>query len=444
MEPLLLPVLPSNITRKKMSFKTLNLNNFIYKAIEESGYKKPTPIQLKAIPEILLGHHVLASAQTGTGKTAAFVLPILDKLSKITSKSRGPRVLIVSPTRELANQITDSIKRYSRYLSINSITITGGISYSLQNRMFKKPIDILVATPGRLLDLYQQKRIKFSDLDAMILDEADRMLDMGFVPDIRKIYKATSQTQQMLMFSATFDAPIQKIAQEFLKDPTTISIKPDISGHKDIKQISYFADNQSHKQQLLNHFIESDNVTQGIIFTATKRMADQLSDLLYHSDIKSSALHGDMSQGSRTKTINRFKRNEIKILVATDLASRGIDVKNISHVFNYDMPRFAEDYIHRIGRTGRANKKGVAISLVSPTDREFLRKIEKFTNLKIEVSSIEGLEPTIINEIKKNKKNTRRRTFVKKKKIFKNQTNAKKRIKSKTNAKKTNLSTQGR
>ena len=201
---------------KIMSFNTFNLDASILKAIQEAGYDQPTPIQTKSIPEIMLNKHVLASAQTGTGKTAAFVLPILDKLTKTRSEGRGPRVLIVSPTRELATQITDSIKKYSRYLRINSITITGGISYGLQNRMFSKPIDILVATPGRLLDLYQQKKINFKDLEAMILDEADRMLDMGFVPDIRKIYNATSKKQQMLMFSATFDAPIQKIAQEFL------------------------------------------------------------------------------------------------------------------------------------------------------------------------------------------------------------------------------------
>ena len=198
-----------------MSFKSLNLNSSIHKAVKEAGYEIPTPIQLKAIPEILLNRHLMASAQTGTGKTAAFVLPILDKLSKDISQYRGPRVLIISPTRELASQITESIKKYSRYLKINSITITGGISYSLQNRMFKKPIDILVATPGRLLDLFKQRKIKFSDLDTMILDEADRMLDMGFIPDIRKIYNATSKKQQMLMFSATFDSPMQKIAQEF-------------------------------------------------------------------------------------------------------------------------------------------------------------------------------------------------------------------------------------
>ena len=418
-------------TRKIMSFNTFNLDASILKAIQEAGYDQPTPIQTKSIPEIMLNKHVLASAQTGTGKTAAFVLPILDKLTKTRSEGRGPRVLIVSPTRELATQITDSIKKYSRYLRINSITITGGISYGLQNRMFSKPIDILVATPGRLLDLYQQKKINFKDLEAMILDEADRMLDMGFVPDIRKIYNATSKKQQMLMFSATFDAPIQKIAKEFLTEPVTISIKPDVSGHKNIKQLVYFSDNQTHKQQLLNHFIKNDEVTQAIIFTATKRMADQLSDQLYHSDIKTSALHGDMSQGSRTKTINRFKRNETKILVATDLASRGIDVQNISHVFNYDMPRFAEDYIHRIGRTGRANNKGIAISLVSPTDREFLRKIERFTNLKIDIASVEGLEPTILTESKAPKRKSRGRSFVKKGKVFKNEANAQKRIRSK-------------
>jgi len=415
-----------------MSFKTLNLNNSIHKAVKEAWYEIPTPIQRKAIPEILLNRHVMASAQTGTGKTAAFVLPILDKLSKGNTQYRGPRVLIISPTRELASQITESIKKYSRYLKINSITITGGISYSLQNRMFKKPIDILVATPGRLLDLFQQKKIKFSDLEAMILDEADRMLDMGFIPDIRKIYNATSKKQQMLMFSATFDNPIQNIAKEFLNDPITISIKPDVSGHKDIKQIAYFSDNQSHKQQLLDHFIKNDDLSQGIIFTATKRMADQLSDQLYHLDIASSALHGDMSQGARNRAINRFKRNQTKILVATDLASRGIDVQNISHVFNYDMPRFAEDYIHRIGRTGRANKKGVAISLVSPTDREFLRKIEKFTKLKIEIASIKGLEPTNINEEMPSKRKRRKRPFAKKGKVFKNKANAKKRIRKKS------------
>ena len=421
-----------------MSFKTLNLDSAIMKAIEEEGYKSPTPIQIKAIPEVLLNRHLLASAQTGTGKTAAFVLPILDKISKNKSHSHGPRVLIISPTRELANQITDSIKKYSRHLKINSITITGGISYSLQNRMFRKPIDILVATPGRLLDLFKQKKIGFSDLDAMILDEADRMLDMGFIPDIRRIYNATTKKQQMLMFSATFDNPIQKIAKEFLKDPITIIIKPDISGHKDIKQLAYFADNQSHKQQLLEHFINNDNLTQGIIFTATKKMADRLSDQLYHLDIKTSALHGDMTQGARSKAIKRFKKNEVKILVATDLASRGIDVKNISHVFNYDMPRFPEDYIHRIGRTGRANNKGVAISLISPTDREFLKKIEKFINLKLSIASINGLEPTIISEKEVTKRKGKKRSFKGKNKFFKNQTNAKKRIRGKSSPSKPN------
>ncbi len=414
-----------------MSFQALNLDHSILKAINNIGYKDATPIQAKAIPEVMLNKHVLATAQTGTGKTAAFVLPILHHLIQNEKKVKGPRVLIISPTRELANQITDSIKKYGRYLKINSVTITGGMSYTLQNRLLSKPVDILIATPGRLLDLFQQRKIKLKDTEIMVLDEADRMLDMGFVPDIRKIFNATNKEQQMLMFSATLDQSISKIAEEFLKSPVKIMIKPETTGHSNIAQSLYYVDNQFHKQQLLNHFLASEDMNQAIIFTATKRQADKLADELYHSNIKSSALHGDMSQGSRTKTINRFKRNEIKVLVATDLASRGIDVKHITHVFNYDLPRVAEDYVHRIGRTGRANKKGLAISLVNPTDREHLRKIEKFTNFKIEMKVVSGMEPTKaapINTERKRKRSGKKRPFIKSTKSFKNHTNATKRL----------------
>ena len=419
-----------------MSFETFGFTAAINKAITESGYKTPTEIQKKSIPEILLNKHILASAQTGTGKTAAFVLPILELLLKDKNKVRGPRVLIVSPTRELANQITDSVKKYARYTNINSATVVGGMSYKLQNKLLSKPLDILIATPGRLLDLFKQGKIKFKDTKIMVLDEADKMLDMGFVPDIRKIFNATTKQQQMLMFSATLDNAVSKIASEFLTNPLTISIKPDTKGHSNIQQSLYYVDNQLHKQNLLKHFLADQNLNQAIIFTATKRQADKLTDDLYHSDFKTAALHGDMSQGSRTKTINRFKRNEIKVLVATDLASRGIDVKDITHVFNYDMPRFAEDYIHRIGRTGRANKKGLALSFVSPTDREHLKKIERFTGMKIEIKVIAGMEPTRkASEHKKKKKrgggsffNKSKRGFDKSKKTFKNRANAKKRI----------------
>ena len=420
-----------------MSFQTLGLESGILKAISDAGYTQATPIQMKAIPEVMLGKHVLASAQTGTGKTAAFVLPILNALAKERNPGRGPRVLIVSPTRELANQITDSIKTYARYLKINSVTVTGGMSYNVQNRLLSKPLDILIATPGRLLDLVQQGKIKLKDTQVMVLDEADRMLDMGFIPDIRKIYNATSKQQQMLMFSATFDASIAKIAHEFLKNPVTIAIKPDTKGHINIEQSLYFVDNQIHKQKLLTHFIADSEMDQAIIFTSTKRNADVLSDHLYHSDFKTAALHGDMSQGARTKTINRFKRNEIKVLVATDLASRGIDVKNITHVINYDLPRFAEDYIHRIGRTGRANKKGLAFSLVSPTDREFLKKIERFTDMKIDIKTVPGLEPTKLASQPPPKRKGRggNKPFNKSGKPFKNQTNAAgKPFKNQTNA----------
>lgn len=417
-----------------MSFQSLNLHPSILKAILDQGYLESTPIQKKAIPEILLKKHVLATAQTGTGKTAAFVLPILQFLSQNEKKIKGPRTLIVSPTRELANQITDSIKKYSRYLKMNSVTITGGMSYTLQNRLLSKPIDILIATPGRLLDLYQQKKINLKSVEIMVLDEADKMLDMGFVPDIRKIFNATNKEQQMLMFSATLDQNVSKIAQEFLSSPIQITIKPETTGHVNIEQSLYFVDNQSHKQKLLHHFLEGDDVNQAIIFTATKRQADRLSDDLYDLNIKSSSLHGDMSQGSRTKTINRFKRNEIKVLVATDLASRGIDVKHITHVINYDLPRFAEDYVHRIGRTGRANKKGLAISLVNQTDRDLLRKVEKFTNLKIEVKTVPGMEAKntqIENPPRKKRRSGKKRPFFKSAKSFKNQSNAKKRMKGK-------------
>ena len=422
-----------------MSFETFNFTSAINKAIAESGYKNPTEIQKKSIPEILLNKHILASAQTGTGKTAAFVLPILELLLQDKNKVRGPRVLIVSPTRELANQITDSVKKYARYTNINSATVVGGMSYKLQNKLLSKPLDILIATPGRLLDLFKQGKIKFKDTKIMVLDEADKMLDMGFVPDIRKIFNATTKQQQMLMFSATLDNSVSKIASEFLTNPLTISIKPDTKGHSNIQQSLYYVDNQLHKKNLLKHFLADTNLNQAIIFTATKRQADKLTDDLYHSDFKTAALHGDMSQGSRTKTINRFKRNEIKVLVATDLASRGIDVKDITHVFNYDMPRFAEDYIHRIGRTGRANKKGLALSFVSPTDREHLRKIERFTGMKIETKVISGMEPTkgASEHAEKKKRNggpfnKSKRGFDKTRKTFKNRTNAKKRMNKKS------------
>jgi len=417
-----------------LSFQSLNLHPSILKAVTDQGYKEATPIQIKAIPEILLKKHVLATAQTGTGKTAAFVLPILHFLSQNENKIKGPRTLIVSPTRELANQITDSIKKYSRYLKMNSVTITGGMSYTLQNRLLSKPIDILIATPGRLLDLYQQKKINLKAVEVMVLDEADKMLDMGFVPDIRKIFNATNKDQQMLMFSATLDQNVSKIAQEFLSSPTQITIKSETNGHVNIEQSLYFVDNQSHKQKLLHHFLEGEDVNQAIIFTATKRQADRLSDDLYDLNIKSSSLHGDMSQGSRTKTINRFKRNEIKVLVATDLASRGIDVKHITHVINYDLPRFAEDYVHRIGRTGRANKKGLAISLVNATDRDLLRKVERFTNLKIEVKTVPGMEAKNTqtdSPTRKKGRSGKKRPFFKSAKSFKNQGNAQKRMKSK-------------
>ena len=384
-----------------MTFSSFSLDSTLLKAITESAYDEPTEIQKQSIPLILAKHDVMARAQTGTGKTAAFALPILQKIIQDQPCKHDLKALVLTPTRELAQQVYKSFCHYGQFTALNMGIAYGGVSTKTQVKEIKAGVDVLIATPGRLLDLLRTESVSLAHIETLVFDEADRMLDMGFVPDIRKIYNATSKKQQMLMFSATFDAPIQKIAQEFLTEPVTISIKPDVSGHKNIKQLVYFSDNQTHKQQLLNHFIKNDEVTQAIIFTATKRMADQLSDQLYHSDIKTSALHGDMSQGSRTKTINRFKRNETKILVATDLASRGIDVQNISHVFNYDMPRFAEDYIHRIGRTGRAGAAGEAISLVCSEETEYQNEIEKLLNEKLDSEIVKGFEPTDTAEPKR-------------------------------------------
>jgi len=379
-----------------LSFDSLKLDPQILRALRSVGYKTPTPIQEKAIPVILEGHDLMASAQTGTGKTAAFILPALNLLATPHPiKERGPRILVLTPTRELAAQVNEAARKYGTFIKAKTTSIVGGMPYPLQNKLLSQPLDILIATPGRLLDHMERGRIHLSRLQMLILDEADRMLDMGFMPDVKKICAAIHTKHQTLLFSATLDGQISKIAKDLLHHPKTIEISHAKDKHENITQHMYFVDNLNHKNKLLEHLLIQPAVKQTIIFTSTKRHADLLADELYNAGHKTGALHGDMTQGARNRTLTKFRHNDINVLVATDVAARGIDVDGITHVINYDLPKFAEDYVHRIGRTGRAKKEGIAISFVAPMDGKALRDIEKYTGHKIEARTMAGFEPKL-------------------------------------------------
>ena len=377
-----------------MSFESLNLDPAILRAIEESGYTTPTAIQAQAIPEVIAGHDLMASAQTGTGKTAAFMLPALNLLATPhESKSRGPRILVLTPTRELAAQVNEAARKYGKFLRARTVSIVGGMPYPLQNKLLSQPLDILVATPGRLLDHMERGRIDLSRLQMLILDEADRMLDMGFLPDVERICSQLSAERQTLLFSATLDGDIGRIAKQILKNPKTIQVAAQREKHANIEQRLHYVDDMTHKNKLLEHLLIAPEVNQVIIFTSTKRHADVLAEDLYAAGHKTAALHGDMTQGARNRTLTKLRHGDVKVLVATDVAARGIDVQGISHVINYDLPKFAEDYVHRIGRTGRAGNTGIAISFASNMDRHILRKIEQFTGNTMAPAVIEGFEP---------------------------------------------------
>lgn len=379
-----------------MSFDTLKLDPLILRALHSVGYKTPTPIQEKAIPVILEGHDLMASAKTGTGKTAAFILPALNLLATPHPiKARGPRILVLTPTRELAAQVNEAARKYGTFIKAKTTSIVGGMPYPLQNKLLSQPLDILIATPGRLLDHMERGRINLSRLQMLILDEADRMLDMGFIPDVKKICAAILTKHQTLLFSATLDSQISKIAKDLLHHPKTIEISHAKDKHENITQHMYFVDNLNHKNKLLEYLLIQPSVKHTIIFTSTKRHADLLADDLYNAGHKTGALHGDMTQGSRNRTLTKFRNNDINILVATDVAARGIDIDGITHVINFDLPKFVEDYVHRIGRTGRAKKEGIAISFVAPMDGRALRDIEKYTGHKIEVRTMVGFEPKL-------------------------------------------------
>ncbi|MBK6617239.1 MAG: DEAD/DEAH box helicase [Nitrosomonas sp.] len=378
-----------------MSFENLNLHPDILKAILEAGYTTPTPIQQQAIPELIAGHDVMASAQTGTGKTAAFMLPALHRLaSPATVRSRGPRVLVLTPTRELALQISEAASKYGKFLPrVKVVSILGGMPYPLQNKLLSQPVDILVATPGRLIDHIQRGRIDFSRMEMLVLDEADRMLDMGFIQDVELIASATPAERQTMLFSATLDSAIDKIAARLLKTPKRIQIASQRAKLDNIEQRLHYVDNLSHKNKLLDHLLRDISIKQAIIFTATKRDADSLADNLAAQGHKAAAMHGDMTQRERTRTLTGLRQGHLKILVATDVAARGINVTDITHVINFDLPKFAEDYVHRIGRTGRAGASGIAVSFASDKDTVNLKKIERFTGNVIASHVIPGMEP---------------------------------------------------
>jgi superfamily II DNA/RNA helicase len=376
-----------------MTFAQFNFNPNITKAIQACGYNIPTPIQLRSIPDILEGKDLVASAQTGTGKTAAFILPALQRLS-LDKSTIKPRVLVLTPTRELAAQIIDAAERYGKFLNFNMVTLIGGASYRQQLKGLSRPCDIIVATPGRLLDHMENKKIDLSAIEMLILDEADRMLDMGFIDDVKQISKATPHTRQTLLFSATVDEKLSQIVRQLLKNPVRIDLSAEKMAPINIKQELYIADSIQHKTRLLQHFLTKTLIYKAIIFSATKVNADKLTKQLRDDGLSVAALHGDLKQAVRNRTIEQFRRGKIQYLVATDVASRGIDVSDVTHVINYDLPKFSEDYVHRIGRTGRAGKTGIAISFALPIDNRHLQKIERYTKQRLELLTVEGLEAT--------------------------------------------------
>lgn len=375
-----------------MTFAELNLDTSIIKAIAACGYTTPTPVQKRSIPEILNGKDIVAAAQTGTGKTAAFVLPALHRL-RTGQNIRKPRVLILTPTRELASQITQSAIKYGKFLRFNMASLVGGMSYRQQLRDLSRPVDLIVATPGRLLDHLQNRRVDLSAIDMLVLDEADRMLDMGFIDDVRTIANMAPANRQTLLFSATFDMRVERVVKQLLKEPIYIKLSTEKISPPLIKQELYIADSPHHKNRLLNHFMANENIYKAIIFTATKIGADRLAEQLRDQGYLAAPLHGDLKQNQRNKTVEQLRRGKLQYVVATDVAARGIDIADMTHVFNYDLPKFSEDYVHRIGRTGRAGKSGIAISFALPSDQRHLFKIEKLIGQRLTPSVIEGLEP---------------------------------------------------
>jgi ATP-dependent RNA helicase RhlE len=380
-----------------MNFEELNLAPAIMQAVRELGYENPTPIQAQAIPAVLAGHDLLAGAQTGTGKTAAFTLPMLHKLSlsepgQNRFGGKAIRALVLTPTRELAAQVEESVRDYGKYLKLDSTVIFGGVGMNPQINKVKRGVDILVATPGRLLDLQGQGFLDLSTIEMLVLDEADRMLDMGFIHDVKKVLALVPKEKQSLLFSATFSDEIRELANNLLKNPQSIQVTPSNTTVQRITQVIHPV-GRSKKKDVLLHIIQKNDWSQVLVFTRTKFGANNVADFLTKNGVKAMALHGNKSQTARTQALAGFKSGEIRALVATDIAARGIDIEDLPHVVNYEIPNVSEDYVHRIGRTGRAGASGEAVSLVCLDEEGFMMDIERFTKQEIPVQLLEGFGP---------------------------------------------------
>ena len=378
-----------------IKFADLNLDKNILSAVRSEGYESPTPIQAQSIPFALEGRDIMASAQTGSGKTAAFLLPTLQRLTKRSEKpGKGPRALVLTPTRELAAQVEKNALAYAKNMRwFRTLSIVGGASFGYQTRALSKPVDLIVATPGRLMDLMQSGKVDFDRLEVLILDEADRMLDMGFIDDIETIVEATPTDRQTLLFSATWDGAVGKLARKLTKNPEVVEVER-VDDQGKIEEQLLYCDDMRHKNRLLDHILRDANIDQCVIFTSTKAMTEVIADDLYEKGFAANCLHGDMPQGWRNRTLMDLRKGRCKILVATDVAARGIDVPTITHVINYDLPKQAEDYVHRIGRTGRAGRTGIAITFAEVNEYVKVHKIEKYIARKLPELTVEGMEPT--------------------------------------------------
>ncbi len=378
-----------------MSFKALGLSAELHRAVSEKGYSTPTPIQKQAIPVVLEGRDLMGGAQTGTGKTAGFTLPLLQRLMETDKPRKGRRplrALVLTPTRELAAQVAESVRDYGRYLPLRSTVVFGGVSINPQKMKLIKGVDILVATPGRLLDHVSQRSVDLSSIDILVLDEADRMLDMGFIHDIKKVLALVPKNKQTLLFSATFSNDIKKLANGLLKSPALIEVARQNAATDTVTQVVHPVD-KSRKRELLSFLIGSNNWQQVLVFNRTKHGANRLAEQLNKDGITAAAIHGNKSQGARTRALADFKAGSVRVLVATDIAARGIDIDQLPHVVNFELPNVAEDYVHRIGRTGRAGNEGEAMSLVCVDELKLLKDIEKLIKRDIPKDVIDGFEP---------------------------------------------------